>query len=728
MPASIFAGSKVKTLKSTLNLNGGADIISSTTNPQSSAVSAEPGSLLLNTTSGIMYRKLDAGSTTNWVEVGSGAGTKNYIKNPDFDGGATTNWSMKKVSLSSLIPTGNIGTADAGHTIATSSSNPLEGANSLLVQGASLFTAGNCLVSDAFAIDRQDQAKVMGWSFYYEAVTANMDFPGTSAGTWAVYIAEVTTATPDTVVSWIQPAGVYNFTQGTGAGLASGTFQTTATGTAYRLVLVCINSEAAATTLKVDDFQLGPQKVVYGSPVTDWQSYTGATVIDDATGSDIGSYTVNYFYARRVGDSLEIKVRVTSSADRVNTNKLCVTFPNQFQINTTGIGDGLYGTAIYYIPATGSIFTNCQRSSALRNGINFNKANGDQYTVGEFDNGSIMIAQALVPIAGLSSSVQMSNDTDTRVVAARYTTTASNSTLNGAITHLDFNTVRYDTHSAGTGGAGSGKNYIIPVSGYYKISGSIALTSAAWTAGASRYVQLHMNGPELILLGFYPITASATNNLIVNGSITSYFTAGQSIRLEMQNQTGNTVTTSGDTASNYFQVERVSGPATIAASETVAASYTNSSGQTIPSGINVRLDFNNKIYDTHGMFSNGASYNAITGTWATNPKITLPISGKYSIKFYSFWASDTVTQQKIRAAQFVKNGSAIVQVESIQAYTGTYFPSNVILVKDVSFVAGDTLEFIVFQNEAVNGGLGTTQRNIYNSGVYTYFEIVRVGN
>jgi hypothetical protein len=78
MPASIFSGSTVKFLKKILDLNGGAQIISSTTNPSSTAVSAPAGSLLLNETSGSLYRKTDAGSSTNWTLVGSG-GTTNYI-------------------------------------------------------------------------------------------------------------------------------------------------------------------------------------------------------------------------------------------------------------------------------------------------------------------------------------------------------------------------------------------------------------------------------------------------------------------------------------------------------------------------------------------------------------------------------------------------------------------------------------------------------------------------
>lgn len=90
MPATIFSGTKVKTLKDTLSLNGGADVISSTVDPSAVATSANAGSLLLNTTTGNLYRKTDNGSTTNWILMISSSAlsaplSKNYVINGDFN-------------------------------------------------------------------------------------------------------------------------------------------------------------------------------------------------------------------------------------------------------------------------------------------------------------------------------------------------------------------------------------------------------------------------------------------------------------------------------------------------------------------------------------------------------------------------------------------------------------------------------------------------------------------
>lgn len=73
MPASgiIFSGNDVKTLKSNIDINGNAKILSGNTDPTSVATSAPKGSIYLNTSTGFHYRKLDSGSSTNWIIQGS---------------------------------------------------------------------------------------------------------------------------------------------------------------------------------------------------------------------------------------------------------------------------------------------------------------------------------------------------------------------------------------------------------------------------------------------------------------------------------------------------------------------------------------------------------------------------------------------------------------------------------------------------------------------------------
>jgi hypothetical protein len=701
MPASIFAGSKVKTLKSTLSLNGGADIISSTTNPQTSAVSAEPGSLLLNTTSGTMYRKLDSGSTTNWVEVGAGTGGKNYIKNPDFDGGATTSWSMQKVSLSSFIPTGNIGAADAGHTIATSGSSPLEGANSLLVQGASAFTAGNCLVSAAFTIDREDVAKVMGWSFAYEAITTNMDFSGTTANTWAVYIAEVTTGTPDTVVSWIQPAGVYNLVQGVGVGLAAGTFQTTATeSSAYRIVLVCINSEAAATTLKVDDFQLGPQRVVYGSPVTDWQSFT--PTVSGISGTMTGKW-------RRIGDSAEFEMALTTSGAASGTITVSVTSAFAFDYTKLPVSAFANIGSASVNDGTGLHLGACFTDNTSTNSFFISGDDGQNVwnaTVPFTWSGTRTVSFSVrVPLAGLSSSVQMSNDTDTRVVAASvYPAVAQPALISGVVTKVLFDTINFgDTHAAFDF---ANDWYRVPVSGWYQISATLAFVIN--NVGA-RAVGYRIDGTFVRwMTGFQASTADTTR---CGGSALAYLNAGSYVEIFAFQNSGSSLTIGVGADNTYFSICRQSGPATIAASETVGCTYDSLAAGTIaPSGTD--LIYTNRLFDTH------SSYSTSTGEY------TVPISGKWTISA-QFRIGTTAMTVGFGTALAVKIDNTVTKfIANVRTQTTTG------IIKEVSgapitlqLVAGQKIKMHAFSDTSATIDISGSNNTLFN-----WVSIMRTGN
>jgi len=92
MPSTIFSGTKVKALKSIFTLNGEIDFISGTQDPTISATDAPKGSILLNTSSGFWYRKLDSGSSTNWQVVQTNiAGSATQLTNLGIDSSVAAN-------------------------------------------------------------------------------------------------------------------------------------------------------------------------------------------------------------------------------------------------------------------------------------------------------------------------------------------------------------------------------------------------------------------------------------------------------------------------------------------------------------------------------------------------------------------------------------------------------------------------------------------------------------
>jgi len=114
--AVIYSGTNtVKALKPNLQLgNSGPTIRSGTANPSSSATAGAPGSLYLNTSTGVVYKKTDSGSSTNWI--GADAATRGQIFYKGGAGFGSTNTRIVRWST-------NVETIGTAVTITQSSTN-----------------------------------------------------------------------------------------------------------------------------------------------------------------------------------------------------------------------------------------------------------------------------------------------------------------------------------------------------------------------------------------------------------------------------------------------------------------------------------------------------------------------------------------------------------------------------------------------------------------------------
>jgi hypothetical protein len=620
MPASIFAGSKVKTLKGTLSLNGGADVISSTVDPTSVAVDASPGSILLNTTSGKQYRKNDSGSSTNWTEVGAGTSGINYITNPTASTN-TTGWSTYADAAGAAPVDGTGGSPTVTWTRSTTT--PLRGAADFNFTKDAANRQGEGVATD-ITIDLADRAKVLTVTFDYEVLSGTY-----ASGDLTVYLIADPSGTP--VV--IQPAGytVQSATVGTTMRQIA-TFQTQATGQSYRVCFHVASTSASAYVLAIDNVICGPQTTVYGAPVTDWQSYTptitNATGITSATGA-----------FRRIGDSYHVRVAFSvPSQARTATTSWKISLPNNVTPDTTSAPDiggtavhGFYevygdltGTANQYVQLDG---VRVQSSGVFlaKRGTNRDLYDADFNSVGA---AKYISADFTFKVVGLSSSVQMSNDTDTRVVAAQVRrATGQLIASTGTWTKVLFNSSVIDTHSSFD--ITTNNRYNVPVSGLYRLHGQLYWNTGTANTGdvtiavykiGSRVQQLSVpkNGTAGIEHGTpfsFLVQANAGDYLeiYVNQSvIASYNIAGDNTAAGL----------------SQLNIERLSGPATIAASETVALRV-KSTTTTIGSSP-VTVIYSSKDYDSHSI------YNTTTGI------VTIPISGTWRIAA-SYWTQNTFT-------------------------------------------------------------------------------------
>jgi hypothetical protein len=557
-----------------------------------------------------------------WVKVGSDqSGLINYLTNGDAEAGNTSGWSLGNVTLTNKFPSGapTFGSgASATLSFTNSSTSPLAGTRSFVLADSAATTAGNFVASDAFTIDSVDLAKVLTIDLSYQVTAGTINASGTSSNSLGIAIYDVTAS------AWIMPAGVWAITQTSGAGRAVATFQTPITSTQYRLVLYNANATSGAVTIKLDRLRVGPDSVSIGAPITDWTSYT-------PTFTGFGTVTTQSFQWRRVGSNVEIRGRFTVGTPTATEARM--TLPAGLISASTISTLEIAGDAARNQGSSATFFRNIVLIEPSVAYLTFGKQESTsaslvkQNGTAVVTTGDIFAVNAILPIAGWSSQMQMSNDTDTRVVVSS-ATRVTNQTLTANVTDIVMTTSVLDTHAAYNTTTGA---YIAPVSGYYRISGTIPLIGSYSAASIVAYV----NG-----------TSRATASIVIN---TSTFYLGVVVKLNA----GDSLTLRSDSAIQItnrlsnVDIERISGPAVVAATETVAASYWVSAN--FAASTTVPINFDSKDFDSH---------NAVT-TSATAWKFTAPVTATYQISGYASSSTGSGT------VMIYKNGSASRPVASI---------------------------------------------------------------
>lgn len=646
-----------------------------------------------------------------WKNIGSGGGTgKNYLSdynnnpgNGDFENAVTTGWSLFSTTLTSLIPTGSI-TAGAASVITFDIVNTgqLAGGNSLRTASSAAWAAGQGFISSPFTIDIEDQAKAMTFKAYYKAFAnpANGNFSGTSANTFAVYIYDVTNS------AWIQPSGVYGLTQSSGVGMVSGTFQSTSNSTQYRIAVLAVNASAGAITMYWDDFFVGPQSAPIGPVLGDWQKDINAS-------GNFTSNTVYNVFKRRVGDSMEIMGFVTfTGAPNATTFSLNIPDGKTIDVNKfpeDGVHNALFGYA--YANDAGStnysgavIYAGSLTSFTIATATGSGAGIWSNTVPFSFNNTDSINFHLKVPIVGWSSNVQSSGDTDTRVVSFKIDDTVVTPTsagFGGANTLIFNGTPLDDTH--GTYNPTTGQ-YTVPVSGKYLVRGRGSI-QATYASGNQSTITVYQNS-VLKASGPTRVSAAVTQNVYNNIQTELVCNAGDIIELRLVTAaTGPSIVVDG-VGSYSFEVNRISGPSVIAASETVACKYCNTLSSVIStSSGSTALPFNVKNFDTHNAF------NTSTGQY------TVPVSGIYRAESFLSTGTATTTGQAW-VLIIMKNG--VNEVQSLRIGTGS---ANTSLGHSAGTIikanAGDIIEVRAFMD---TGGSITLL-----GGEISQFSIHRIG-
>lgn len=627
---------------------------------------------------GKLYQLNDAGIET---QVGSGAGGGggvNFISNGTAEDNNTTGWAVYADAAGTSPVDGTGGTANV--TIATTSTTPLAGTYSFLMAKDAVNRQGQGW-SYAFTIDSTYQAKVLQISFDY-LINSGTFVAGSSSTTSdvTVWIYDVTNAV------LIQPSNIKLFSNSSSlTDKFQASFQSASNSTSYRLIFHVQSTSASAYTLEVDNVSVSPSQYVYGTPVTDWQSYTPT-----------GSWTSNTTYTgkwRKVGDSVELDITLSLTGAPNSTTLTINYLPSGMALDTAkmslsnsyarlGWANGKGGATAYNLIPIWNNSTSIYLT--YQNSLTGAEATINQSAPVTWASGDNLHCRLMVPIAGWSSSVQTSDSADTRVMATVLTHSAQ-SISNNTNTQLTGFTVVTDTH-----GAYSSNQVIVPVAGVYGITGY-----GYWSANATnaRRFFYRIDGGAWVQLD--EKVASSAINVYNNGFVMVSLNAGQTVQFGVWHNSGGTETFTGF----RFSVNRLSGPSAIAASESVNAKYFKTATQTFST--ETKLTGYTRIFDSHNAWD------------SSNNLYRFPISGKYLLEIQNNAPAIGLTQ----CAAYRVNGVATtfyIGTDSAANNQARFGGSTLVTAN-----AGDYIEIYHFTNGSV-----TIQANEQ----HTHFSITRVGN
>jgi len=598
----------------------------------------------------------------------SAEGGRNYLADTSSHNAenGVGNWTTY-ADAAGEAPVDGTGGSPSGLSMSDSSNLPLRGSYSFDYNKSSGTDKQGTGASCEFTIDAADRCKVLQLSFDY---TVNQ-------GTYAdddirVWIYDVGNGV------LIQPSSYKLKSNGTAnhPGIFTATFQTS-TATSYRLILHIGSTTTSTFQMKIDNFKVGPQQIALGAPITDWQSYTPA-----------GSWVSNTSYAgkwRRVGDSMELYFRIsTSGAPTAAT--LTVDIPSGYTIDQTKLAHSVFtnlealGTSMVYDSSgttkyVGVIGPNNTTSVRfhLHAGNVINATAPITFAADDWIEG-----YCVVPITGWSSSVQMSTEADTRVVAMRAQLTTTQTGVTDKV--IPFNSAAVDTHGAMNTTTGV---YTVPVSGEYLISARALISELDGSTNSS--IAIRKNSSAVNQSYGSVLAAGATSSAMHHITDIVRCSAGDTLDIYIDADASFDIDSSS--ARTAVQITRISGPAQIAASETVAARYTTAAGQSISDDTVTIVDFGTKTFDSHGSVTTGASW-----------KFTAPISGKYSVKATILlsdgggWAAG-----ELYAAYIFKNAGHYSSIlYGAQAAHATY--QAIVISDEVQLLAGEYIDIRVYQN------------------------------
>lgn len=673
------------------------------------ALTRKQGTLVYDTTTNKPY--YDDGTFLKVIGSGSG-GSINFISGGDAESG-TTGITPYNEGSSASRPSVGTGTAPTGITLSTDSTNPLAGTNSFILSKSAVNARGQGY-SWSFTIDRAYQAKVLKIEMDY-VVNSGSFVAGspTTDSDLIVYIIDVDSGKA------IEPSSFKLLSNSTTiSDRFSATFQTSATSLDYRLCLHVANNTTNTWQIKFDNLAVSPSNYVYGTPFTTPSSFvpTGSlTTSATYTGfkHQEGNFLVQKTDIAFGGTNTQGVVNINLPPGlTIDTNLLDTTsFKNVISLNggltiggtTYSIAAVTNGTNNSFRIVFGSVKTD--DAGIASDPTKFNSVDTSANLPAAIASGATLSVTVRVPILGWSSSVQVSDGYDGRVIAAnvyRNVATANQSIPNATYTGVGFDSKNFDTTNDFTlSPSSNGSYFTVKSAGYYRVSASITFTGNGTNA---RILAIAKNTPSGVI-EHLATSAGTAAAVTLSGTRTIYANADDKIYISAYQDSGAALNLSQ--LWNEASIEKLAGNPVISSQEEFSLRYTNSSGQSIPNGVVTAVTGWTQSYATHGAF------NPTTGVF------TPGIAGRFRFSLALLMNAASFNSGTIIFAAVYKNGSEYSRIAFCpQQTTGTnYIP--LIGSDNVDAISTDTIDIRIGHGE-------TTARSLIASSFYNHLTIEKV--
>lgn len=633
------------------------------------------------------FYQRDSAGVISKVGTGSGSGGAiNLVTNGDADSAIATIFVPYQDS-SGTRPIDGTGGTTTGITTALTATAPLSGTNSFtLTKDAANRQGGGW--SAPFTVDLAYRAKSLKISVDYIVNSGTFVAGSSSAESDVIfYLYDVTNS------QLIEPSNIKLFASSTSTSdKYEATFQTSATGSSYRLIAHIQSVSALAYELKVDNVTVAPSQYVYAAPVT-------ATITGGFTSNITTNVTLNSMW-RTSGDRVlaDVKLFFTGANTQTGTS---IYLPVNIDRSKLAYSSSRAKIGSWQIrnPSSGSITTGAVYTS---NGVGLNEAYLEAFALNTNIPFTIVSDTELAitldyPGLGLSATTQQSDGYDARELSLKVSKSTGQSIPYNTWTKL----TSWDITNFTNGLSWDATNHRVVAVSAGTYSGSASLVYGAAGGTGPVLIAIYKNGTS-VYESRYDVVSGVNGNPTV--SFKEKLNANDYLEVFTYQATTTTAalsTSAGQQVATFFTVSKDQAPTTISATETLVARYTSAAGQTPSVGVDTIIDFGTKVHDTHNAVTTGASW-----------KFTSPSSSFYSVNVLVVsgniaWSTAT---QVVYGGIF-KNGNwyanSTIEASKAAATNRMSVSMNTL----VQLNAGEYIDFRYYQSQA--GALFASDKHVY---------------